>query len=159
MAAEAIFRQVRRPPPRIYRGIALSACWTSDGIAGDVGRRGLTLLLEEGGEALAHACCSELDLLLLATGAPVVEDVVGTIYCFKSNNSVRSCLHWLSVLSIVHLHLTIDCTLCASYGLSKGNSNVRVGVVTSYVLSCSKASVSHRKGVFERIARCQRSLN
>ena len=37
MAAEAIFRQVRRPPPRIYRGIALSACWTSDGIAGDGG--------------------------------------------------------------------------------------------------------------------------
>ena len=109
-----MFRQVRRPPPRIYRGIPFP-CWTSDGIAGDGGRRGvplwLALLLEEGGEALAHTCCSELDLLLLATGVPVVEDVVGTIYCLKSNNSVRSCLHWLIVINIVHLHLTIDRTL------------------------------------------------
>ena len=128
MAAEAMFRQVRRPPPRIYRGIPFPG-WTSDGIDGDGGRIGLTILLEEGGEALAHTCCSELDLLLLATGVPVVEDVVGTIYCLKSNNSVRSCLHWLTVINIVHLHLTIDRTLCASYGLSKGNGNVRLGVV------------------------------
>ena len=36
MAAEAMFRQVRRPPPRIYRGIPFPG-WTSDGIAGDGG--------------------------------------------------------------------------------------------------------------------------
>ena len=78
MAAEAIFRQVRRPPPRIYRGIALSACWTSDGIAWDGGRRGLTLLLEEGGDTHACAGSSELELLvrdLLVTPAPVREGI------------------------------------------------------------------------------------
>ena len=66
-----MFRQVRRPPPRIYRGIALSACWTSDGIAGDGGRRELAMLLEEGGEGHAHTRGDYLNLLILATVAPV----------------------------------------------------------------------------------------
>ena len=109
MAAEAMFRQVRRPPPRIYRGIPFPG-WTSDGIAGDGGRRGvplgLALLLEECGEALAHTCCSELDLLLLATVAPVRE-YIGSALCLQGDNLVRSCCYWSSILYAVYLYLTI----------------------------------------------------
>ena len=74
MAAEAIFRQVRRPPPRIYRGIALFCLldqrWNRWG-------RWLSFL-EEGGDTHACAGSSELELLvrdLLVTPAPVREGI------------------------------------------------------------------------------------
>lgn len=79
MATEAIFRQVRRPPPRIYRGLPfclLDQRWNRWGRGR---RRGLTLL-EEGGDTHAHTGGGELNLLLLAASAPVRE-YIGSALC------------------------------------------------------------------------------